>query len=222
MTQSTTIAGVIFDIDGVLCDSEPFIIQAAQQMFAERYNVKTTAADFQPFTGMGEAQFIGGPALKLGLTIDLVSDKKRTYEIYLQMIRGTLPPLPGAIDFIHQLRKNGIRTACASSADRMKVEGNLAQIGLPAAGFHAVITGSDVQRHKPDPEIFLKAASAMNLSPPLCMVVEDAPAGCQGARAAGMVCLGITSSFSAETLKRAGAMWTAANLVNPPPWASAE
>ncbi|NJL32502.1 MAG: HAD family phosphatase [Phycisphaerales bacterium] len=103
-----------------------------------------------------------------------------------------------------------------SSADRMKVTGNLKQIGLPAESFAAVITGSDVTQNKPDPEIFLKAAAAMKVAPQHCLVVEDAPAGCQGARAAGMACLGITSSFTADTLLEAGAMWTALNLANVP------
>ncbi len=210
------IAGVIFDIDGVLCDSEPYIIEAAKQMFAERYNVQLNADDFKPFTGMGEAKFIGGPADKLGVKIDLEADKHRTYEIYLQRIRGTLQPLPGAVTFIQRLRRQGIRTSCASSADRMKVEGNLAQIGLPANGFDIVITGSDVQRTKPDPEIFLKAAAGMGLPPEKCMVVEDAPAGCKGARSAGMFCLGITSSFTPQVLQEAGAMWTADDLTKVP------
>ncbi len=216
MNAKPTIAGVIFDIDGVLCDSEPHIIEAAQQMFAERYNVKLAAADFKPFTGMGEAKFIGGPAAQLGLKIDLEADKHRTYEIYLQMIKGNLQPLPGAVAFIESLRQRGIRTSCASSADRMKVQGNLAQIGLPADGFDAVITGSDVQRTKPDPEIFLRAAAGMGLPPEKCMVVEDAPAGCRGARSAGMYCLGITSSFLPQVLQEAGAMWTAPDLAQLP------
>ena len=208
--------GVIFDIDGVLCDSEPYIIEAARQMFAESYNVQLTAQAFKPFTGMGEDRFLGGPAEEKGIKINLPRDKKRTYDIYLQNIRGRLQPLPGVIDFIAKLRARRILTACASAADHTKVAGNLTQLGLPPAGFTTVITGSDVTNKKPHPEGFLLAATRMQVPAELCLVVEDAPAGCQAAQTAGMYCLGITSSFNDATLRQAGAQWTAPDLAHVP------
>src|SRR5512146_124494 len=85
--------GVVFDMDGVLCDSEPFICEAATRMFAERYGLAVCREDFVPFVGAGENRYLGGVAEKHGVRLDLESDKKRTYDLYLQIIRGRLRPL---------------------------------------------------------------------------------------------------------------------------------
>jgi beta-phosphoglucomutase-like phosphatase (HAD superfamily) len=94
--------------------------------------------------------------------------------------------------------------------------GNLQEIGIPLDAFDAVITGDDVERKKPDPQIFLLAAQRLGLSPAECLVVEDAPNGVRAARAAGCRCLGILSSFAAEALVEAGADWTAPDLASVP------
>jgi HAD superfamily hydrolase (TIGR01509 family) len=210
------IDGVIFDMDGVLIDSEAFICQAARRMFRERYDADVPPEDFLPFVGAGETKYIGGPAIKHGLTISMPADKIATYEIYLRLIRGQLGPLPGADVFIRALKARGVKVAVASAADRMKVDGNLEAIGFTEADFQAVVTGSDVQRHKPDPQCFLMAMERMDLTPDVCCVVEDAVNGCKAAKAAGMRCLGITSSFDADTLAAAGADWTAPDLAHVP------
>jgi phosphoglycolate phosphatase-like HAD superfamily hydrolase len=79
--------GVIFDMDGVLVDSEPFICRAACQMFAEQ-GLKVQPEDFVPFIGTGENRYIGGPAEKYGYELDIPKAKERTYDIYLEIIRG--------------------------------------------------------------------------------------------------------------------------------------
>jgi len=205
--------GVIFDMDGVLVDSEPFIIEAARRMFGE-HGVAVRAEDFHPFTGMGENRFIGGVAEKYGFRLELERDKKRTYDIYLEIIRGRLGPLPGAREFIARCRRLGKRMAVASSADRRKVSGNLGEIGIGAELFDAVVTGEDVENKKPAPDIFLLAAERIGVDPGECLVIEDAPSGVQAAKAAGSRCLGILSSFTAEKL--AGADFYAADLAGVP------
>ncbi len=210
--MSGTIRGVIFDMDGVLCDSEPFIRQAAKEHLRRRFGIEAKDEDFLPFTGMGENRFIGGVAEKYGHSIELPADKIATYKIYLELIAGVMPPLPGAVEFLRSCKASGLKMAVASAADRMKVEGNLRQLGFAVEDFDAVITGSCVTKHKPDPECFLLAAEAMALPAEACLVVEDAVSGCQAAKAAGARCLGITTSFSAETLGEAGADSTAPDL----------
>ena len=124
------IAGVIFDMDGVLVDSEPFIAEAAVRMFAEK-GVAVRPDDFRPFIGTGEDRFLGGVAEARGVALEMPRDKDRTYEIYLELIRGRLKPLPGVAKFIGRCRTLGLKLAVASSADRVKVEGNLRELGLP-------------------------------------------------------------------------------------------
>jgi beta-phosphoglucomutase-like phosphatase (HAD superfamily) len=101
----------------------------------------------------------------------------------------------------------------ASAADRIKVEINLREMGFTPAMFDALVTGSDVVNKKPDPEIFLEAAKRMSVSPDYCLVCEDAVNGTVAAKAAGMRCLGITTSFTPQELQ---ADWHAPNLGKAP------
>ena len=189
-------------MDGVLVDSEPFICKAACMMFAER-GIEVQPEDFEPFVGMGEERYIGGVAEKYSHEVDILQVKKRTYDIYLEIIVGALEPLPGVFEFIEECKAKGLRLAVASSADLRKVEGNLVEIGLPLDSFDAVITGDDVENKKPAPDIFLMAAERIGLDAADCLVVEDAVSGVEAAKAAGAQCLGITSSFTEEQLKGA-------------------
>jgi beta-phosphoglucomutase len=209
--------GVIFDMDGVLCDSEPFICEAAMRMFAENHGLQVMAEDFHPFVGAGENRYLGGVAEKYGVTLDLARDKARTYEVYLEIIRGRLEPLAGVRAFIDGCRHRGLKLAVATSADRIKMEGNLEQIGLPPATFDVTVNGLDIARKKPFPDIFLLAAERLGIPPARCLVVEDAPNGIQAGKAAGCRCLGLTTSFGAEVLRKAGADWIAPDLARVPP-----
>jgi len=205
--------GVIFDVDGVLLDSEPFICKAATIMFAEK-GLEVKPADFAPFVGAGENRYIGGVAEKYNFTIDIECAKKRTYDIYLEIIKGNLNPLDGAKDFIELCRADGRKTAIASSADMRKVRGNIEEIGFTFDSFDAVVVGEDIKHKKPAPDIFLLAAERMGLSAGECVVVEDAVNGVAAAKAAGSRCLAITSSFGPQQLK--GADWFAPNLADVP------
>ena len=135
--------GVIFDMDGVLVMSEPLLAQAAARMFAEKgYEVRHE--EFRPFIGMGEDRYLGGAAEARGIPFDTERDKARTYALYLELIKGTLRSLPGVVDFVGECRERGLKTAVASSADEIKVVGNLDEIGLPPSSFDAVVNGSQV------------------------------------------------------------------------------
>ncbi|MBN2578285.1 MAG: HAD-IA family hydrolase [Pirellulales bacterium] len=209
--------GVVFDMDGVLCDSEPFIREAATRMFAERHRVQVRPEDFLPFVGTGENRYLGGVAERYGLQWDLEQDKRRTYEIYLEIIRGRLTPFAGVREFIASCRQMGIRLAVATSADEVKMRGNLAEIDLPPETFDTCVNGLEVIQKKPDPEIFLLAIRRLGLSPGRCLIVEDAPNGIRAGKAAGAKCLGLTTGFSSAELQAAGADWIAPDLAHVPP-----
>lgn len=205
--------GVILDMDGVLADSEPFICWAACLMFAEQ-GLAVEPVDFLPFVGTGENRYLGGVAEKYNFPIDIEKAKKRTYDIYLDIIKGMLKPLPGVQAFISCCRSMGKKLAVASSADRRKVVGNLKEIGLSEEEFDAVVVGEDVLRKKPDPMIFQMAIMRLELSPFECLVVEDAVSGVEAAKRAGARCLALTTSFPADKLRAAD--WIAANLAEVP------
>jgi beta-phosphoglucomutase len=194
--------GVIFDMDGVLVDSEEYIAKAACAMFKE-LGLEVRPEDFVPFIGTGENRYIGGVAEKYSFPIDIETAKKRTYDIYLEIIRGSLKPLPGVHEFIEKCKWAGKKIAVASSADRRKVLGNLEEIGLPLSAFDAVVTAEDVSRRKPAPDIFVTAAERLHLKPNQCLVIEDAVSGVEAAKAAGARCLALTTSFSQDELGKA-------------------
>lgn len=208
--------GVVFDMDGVLCDSERFICEAACAMFADRHGVAVKESDFVPFVGTGENRYLGGVAEKYGIALDLEADKAYTYEAYLRLIRGRLGPLPGVKDFIGLCRSRQVKIAVATSADEVKMLGNLKEIGLPSSVFDACVNGLEVVKKKPDPSIFLLAMTRIGLKPDECLVVEDAPLGVKAAKAAGAACLGLRTSFTGEVLMAAGADWVAADLSDVP------
>ncbi|MCX6344288.1 MAG: HAD-IA family hydrolase [Armatimonadetes bacterium] len=207
------IKAVIFDMDGVLLDSEPLIREAAMRMFAE-HGIIVQPEDFKPFVGAGEDRFIGGVAEKYGFPLDPVRDKARTYEIYADVVDGKIEPLNGAHEFIAKARAKGLKLAVASSADQIKIDINLKGIGIPLETFDAIVSGSDVTKKKPNPEGFLKAAEKLGIKPEQCLVVEDAINGVQASKAAGMRCLAVTTSFTPVDL--AAADWIAADLAAAP------
>lgn len=106
--------GVFFDMDGVLVDSEEFIARACCMMFAEK-GLQVTPEDFRPFIGTGENRFIGGVAEKYNFPLDIKAAKPRVYDIYLEIIKDRLKPLPGVHEFLKKCRDMGKKIAVASS-----------------------------------------------------------------------------------------------------------
>jgi beta-phosphoglucomutase-like phosphatase (HAD superfamily) len=217
---------VIFDMDGVLTDSEWFIAEAGKLMFKETHGADVAHEDFRPFVGHGENRFLGGVAEKYGIAaFDIERDKARTYEIYGEIIKGKLKALPGAVAFVLRCCELGCKTALATSTDYVKMMASLEAIGLvntqitadnlglaAALGsadrnnaFDAMVNGLDVQRHKPFPDLFLEAARRIDAAPADCWVVEDSPGGVKAAKAAGMMCLGLLTTFTEAEVREAGA-----------------
>src|SRR5512141_1181411 len=110
--MDTKIQAVIFDMDGVLVDSEPLINAAAVAMFREK-GLVVQPEDFLPFVGAGEDRYIGGVAEKYHFPLDVPAAKQRTYEIYLEFVPTRLEAFPGAYDFVRACRQAGLRVAVA-------------------------------------------------------------------------------------------------------------
>jgi len=214
--ESARIAAVIFDMDGVLCDSEDYMAEAGCRMFAETYGRLVRPEEFRPFQGAGEDRYLGGVAAKYDIEWDLERNKARAYAIYLEIIRGRLAPLTGAVEFVVTCRRRGLKLAVATSADKVKMIGNLREIRLPAETFDVCLTGNEVQHKKPHPEIFLTAAGGLGVPADRCLVVEDAPNGIRAAKAAGALCLALTTNHDVGELQPCGPDWIAADLASVP------
>lgn len=208
------IRGYIFDMDGVLCDSEPFIAEAAIRLFWKRHGLEVQEEDFIPFVGAGEERFLTGVAEKHGVAMSMPDDKNELYRLYAQCVRGKLQPLPGVKQFIAKAGEAGLKLAVATSADEFKLQVNLSEINLATDRFDALVTGLDIEHKKPAPDIFLAATQRLGLDPAECVVFEDAINGIQAAKAAGTYCIGIASSFTEQELLDAGAAATSPDFKN--------
>jgi HAD superfamily hydrolase (TIGR01509 family) len=202
MDKEPETRAVIFDMDGVIVDSERLINTAAMTMFKEK-GLDVKPEDFLPFVGAGEERYIGGVAEKYDFPLELSAAKRRTYEIYLDLVPIQLEAFPGAVDFVRRCRDAGLLVAIASSADKIKVQANLNKIRLPVEFWDVVIWGEDVKKKKPAPDIFLVAAKQLKMDPKQCVVVEDAVNGVQAAHAAGMRCVAVATTFPVDKLHEA-------------------
>ena len=191
---------ILFDMDGVLIDSEALMAKAGILALRD-YGLDPVAEDFMPFVGRGEDKYIGGVAQKYGLTYDPAM-KARAYHYYGLYV-DTEAFVPKDVHrVLTAVKQRGYRIAVCTSADYAKVVHNLRAIGLAEDFFDAFVTGDNIQNLKPHPEIYLTGAKLTGAAPAECLVVEDAPSGVKAAHAGGMKAVGITSSFPEDYLVR--------------------
>jgi HAD superfamily hydrolase (TIGR01509 family) len=206
---------VVFDMDGVLCDSEAASRECGVAVLKDLYGVEAEVEDFASFTGMGEGRFLGGVAEKYGVTgFDEGKAKEAFFELYLYggYLRS-VAPYPGVKSLVGRLRDAGLKVGVASAADKVKVLGNLTAIGLAEDGVFDFVTSSDdIVNKKPAPDVFLACAKGLGVEPGRCVVIEDAVAGVVAAKAAGMRCVAVETSLGGELLSQAGA-----DIVRPEP-----
>ncbi|KAL5209961.1 hypothetical protein ABZP36_005584 [Zizania latifolia] len=199
------VSAVLFDMDGVLCNSEEPSRRAGVDVFAEM-GVDVTVDDFVPFMGTGEANFLGGVARVKGVKdFNPESAKKRFFEIYLDKYAKPNSGIgfPGALELIMECKNAGLKVAVASSADRVKVDANLAAAGLPVSLFNAIVSADAFENLKPAPDIFLSASKNLGVDTNECIVIEDALAGVQAAKAAEMRCIAVTTTLEEAALQQA-------------------
>jgi beta-phosphoglucomutase len=194
----------IFDLDGVIVDSHPLHKQAWRRLFDRlEKNVSEEELDFV-LDGRRRAEilrhFFGDlPAAEL-------QSFGQLKDAFFLASAEHLSLVPGVHELIAGLRQQRIPLAVATSATRKRAEILLNQFRLRSS-FDAMVTGDDVNRGKPDPAVFLKAGEELHCRPGNTMVMEDAAAGVQGAKGAGMKCLGIAGPPRARRLYDAGADW---------------
>ena len=189
---------ILFDMDGVLIESEFLMRHAAIQALAE-YGITAKHEDFREFTGMGEDKFVGGVAEKYGHTYTF-NMKERAYDYFGAQVKEMAHVPAGVREMLMALHEKGLIMAVCSAADLRKVRYNIQAIGVNERIFSALVTGSDVERKKPFPDIYLEGARRVGIDPRDCLVVEDAVSGIKAAHAAGMDAVGVPTTFSKEEL----------------------
>jgi HAD superfamily hydrolase (TIGR01509 family) len=177
----------VFDMDGLLVDSEPLWALAETDLLA-RHGDRFTPADAEATHGRSIDETIDAYARRLG-----GADRAALRAELLALIRahysGGAPVRPGARELVRWL-EGRMRLAVASNTD-----GDLVRLALEGAGlldaFAAVVSGADVGRSKPHPDVYLAACRALGVEPRDAVAFEDSPAGVQAAKAAGMTCVGV-------------------------------
>ncbi|RIH75503.1 Fructose-1-phosphate phosphatase YqaB [Calidithermus terrae] len=180
---------LIFDFDGTILDTEQAEYTAWTQTYA-RYGGELTLQDYLPWVGTADPVFDPYAHLEaqIGPFDREAFDRERREKLYALL--AELQPLPGVLDWLERARSLGLRLAVASSSSARWVLGHLEQHRLHGF-FEHVITREHVERTKPDPALFLKAAQALGTAPAECVAVEDSLNGVKAAKAAGMYALAV-------------------------------
>jgi sugar-phosphatase len=195
--------GVLFDLDGVLVDSTPAVARV-WTIWANRHG-------FVPDEVVRQAH--GRPSLttirELLPHADHAAENLEVERGEIEDVEGVIP-LPGALELLQALPQD--RWAIATSCTRRLAEVRIRAAGLPIPKH--LITSTDVQRGKPDPEPYIKAAKILGLPPADCIVVEDAPAGIRAGKAAGARVLALRTTAPDAELTQAGADWIVNDLAS--------
>lgn len=192
--------GVIFDMDGVLVDSYAAHLKSWRAL-AREVGVEITELQFAATFGRTSRAIIRELfGVEDAETISQYDDRKEA--LYRELIRSRVPEMPGARALVASLHEAGFRIAVGSSGPPENVDLVCGELGIDSM-LAARVTGADVSRGKPDPEVFLLAAERMGLPPGRCLVVEDAPAGVEAAYRGGMAVIALAGSHEDQALESA-------------------
>lgn len=195
-----SVMGVLWDMDGVLVDTGEFHFQAWREVLAE-HGIEFTYEFHQETFGMGNASIL---PLLLGdrLTPALLSEiADRKEQQFRAAVRGHAVPLPGVHAWLERLHDGGARQGIASSAPVANIDTLIDELGLRDY-FDTIMSGVDMPG-KPEPALFLEVARLLDVPPENCVVVEDAVAGVEAAKRAGMKCIAVTTTNQAKALSAA-------------------
>ena len=188
------IRAILFDLDGLLVDSEPHSLASWRAILSAR-GVRLDPAVSERMFGLRqiEAARMLVEVYSLADQPSLLGREKEEYQ--LRHLDGQIKPMPGLYELLNEIDRRELRTAVASSGARPYVNAVLQAVGLTGC-FRAIVTGDDVVNGKPAPDVFLAAARAVQTDPQYCLVLEDAPAGVQAAKAAGMRCAAVPNAHT--------------------------
>lgn len=191
--------GLLFDMDGVLVNNLDIHRQAFAEFF-RRYGVERTFDDLSRVFGKGNDDIMG--ELMPADVVERVGIRELGYEkeaIYREIYAPIITPQPGLLAFLAEADSTGLRSAVGSSGYRVNVDFVLERCNIERY-FSAIVAGDEVTRCKPDPEIYLTAAAKLGLKPSECIVFEDAEAGIEAAKRAGIKVVALATTFSREFL----------------------
>ena len=205
--------GVIFDIDGVLLDSYELHYECWRAL-AEEHAITLGQREFDSLFGRRGNEIVREIWGKELTAEQVVSIHRQKQALYRERLQGNFPKMDGAIQLIDGLVAKGFVLGIGSSAPPENVEMSLRGLDRTNS-FKAVVSGDEVTRGKPDPQVFLLAAQRMEVEPSSCAVIEDAPAGIAAALAAGMTAIALAGTVPPGSLTAAHLVITSLRQVTP-------
>lgn len=195
---------VIFDMDGVLIDSEPIHFEATRALLAD-FGIDFGPDQNEDFFGCTDRDVFRALKARYGLEADEDALAAAWVERSVKRLSGPLAPMRGVPDVLHLLREAGLRLGLASSSAPPIIAATLAGLGVSAL-FEFTVSGHDVPRGKPEPDIFVEAARRLGMAHDALLVVEDSFNGVSAAAAAGIRCVAVPCpSTSGQDFSRAAA-----------------
>jgi len=180
-------AAIIFDMDGVLIDSEPIGYEAMGLVMAS-HGAPYDLVQNDEFVGRTSTETFRILRARHGMRPEAEELARQFREAKIRIVRERGVPMPGVLDVLARARGAGYRLALASSAEVPVIEATVEALGL-APYFELRVSGGEVRRGKPAPDVFLETARRLALPPARCLVVEDSRNGLLAAKAAGMCCI---------------------------------
>jgi len=202
MTSLAAPRALIFDMDGVLIDSEPLHKEAKVEAFRQ-FGIVLSEAVYDSYKGRPDATIMEEIAAQHGHNPEQARELLQLKHRLFEAKEHEMLPVPGAVDFLHWARPR-FRLALATSATARN-RAKILEILHIADCFEAVVDSSRLQHPKPDPEVFQIAMHDLGVEPDVCWVIEDSVNGTIAANAAGCTAVGITTTFSSAQLSAAGA-----------------
>ncbi len=207
---------VLFDCDGVLVDSEPITNSVLRDMLGELGWQLSPQVCMQMFVGKALKEEVAMIAQRTGRDVDAhwLTEFQQRRNVALKSRLTAIPHIHGAVHQIHA--HQSARIACASGADRFKVEMQLRKVGLMDYFEGRIFSGYETPRSKPYPDVYLAAAAALQVSPARCAVVEDTVTGVTAGVAAGAVVFAYAPDGDGAGLRDAGAVEIFASMADLP------
>lgn len=192
---------VIFDMDGVICHTNPYHSLAFRDFFALR-NLAPTEAEFaQHMFGKSNSyifsHFFNRPVTGTEL-LELEEEKEG---LFRKIYKDHIEPIAGIVEFITDLESHGVKLGVATSAPYANLDLILSKVPIRNK-LGSILASEDVKKHKPDPEVYLTSAKNLGLTPAQCLVFEDSYSGISAALNAGMRVVGVLTSHTIEELPK--------------------
>jgi HAD superfamily hydrolase (TIGR01509 family) len=176
----------IFDMDGVIIDSEPLHRQIKMAAF-RHFGLDFDEADCAKYVGMTSRDLFAEVIAASGKSLDADAVAKYKHDLFIDTLKNdsSLQPIDGIMELVENLRRHGIKMALASSSNRRVIDLVMKRFSLKDK-FASILSGGDLPKSKPDPAVYLLSAKNLGVNPKDCVVLEDAAAGILAAKRAGM------------------------------------